>query len=67
MPAPPELWELQAREQIRDTIGAYHENGDRFRLEDLAACFTEDGVLEVKGRSPAVGRAAIVEMLTVWA
>ena len=63
MPAVRELWELDAREAVRDTIGAYHEAGDRFRLEDLAACFTEDGVLEVKGRAPAVGRAAIVEML----
>jgi len=63
MPALRELWELDAREAVRDTIAAYHEAGDRFRLDDLAACFTENGVLEVKGRSPAVGRTAIVEML----
>lgn len=58
-----ELWELDAREAVRDTIGAYHEAGDRGRIEELAACFTEDGVLEIRGREPAVGRAAIVDML----
>lgn len=58
-----EVWELDVRESVRDTIATYHEAGDRFRLDELAACFTEDGVLEVKGRAPAVGRAAIVDML----
>src|SRR4051794_4736186 len=37
MAAARELWELDAREQIRDTIAAYHEAGDRYRLEELAA------------------------------
>jgi hypothetical protein len=59
-----DLWELQAREAIRDTIAAYHEAGDRYRLDELAACFTEDGVLEVRGQEPAVGRTAIVAMLS---
>jgi len=59
-----ELWELDARERIRDTIAAYHEAGDRYRLEELAACFTEDGVLEIRGEEPCVGRAAIVALLS---
>lgn len=59
-----ELWELAAREQIRDAYATYTHSGDRFRLDDLAACFTHDGVLEVKGRSRAQGREAIVEMLS---
>ena len=58
-----ELWELEAHEQIRDTIAAYHEAGDRYRLEELAACFTDDGVLEIKGDDPVVGRATIVALL----
>src|SRR5436190_20656615 len=61
--APRGLWELDARERIRDTIAAYHEAGDRFRLDDLAACFTENGVLEIRGQAPAVGRAAIVALV----
>lgn len=63
MAAAREVWELDARERIRDTIAAYHEAGDRYRLEELAACFSEDGVLEIKGAERAVGRNAIVAML----
>jgi hypothetical protein len=59
-----EIWEVIAREEIRRTIGAYTQGGDRFRLEELAACFTEDGALEVDGREPVVGRAAIVAFLS---
>ncbi|GAB2964064.1 nuclear transport factor 2 family protein [Amycolatopsis acidiphila] len=59
-----EMWELSAREQIRDSIAAYTHAGDRGRLADLAAVFTEDGVLHVKGREPAEGREAIVRMLS---
>jgi uncharacterized protein (TIGR02246 family) len=58
-----QTWELAAREGIRDTVAAYADAGDRFRLDDLAALFTEDGVLEVKGRSNAKGRSEIVAML----
>ena len=59
-----DLWELEARESIRDAISAYAHSGDRMKIEELAEQFTEDGVLEIKGREPAVGRAPIVAMLT---
>ena len=59
-----ESWELVARECVRDTVATYAHAGDRFRLEELASCFTEAGVLEVKGRAGATGRTAIVEMLS---
>jgi len=55
---------LVAREAIRDTIAACTHAGDRYRLEDLAALFTEDGILEIRGREPARGRAAIVAALS---
>jgi SnoaL-like domain len=58
------LRELWAREQIRHTVAAYTIAGDSFRLEDLAAQFTEDGVLEVRGQETAHGRGEIVAMLT---
>lgn len=57
-------WELAAREQIRHTITAYAVAGDQGRLEDLAAQFTEDGILEVRGRDIARGRAEIIAMLS---
>ena len=59
-----EMWELVAREQVRDTLAAYNHSGDRFLLDDLAACFTVDGVLESKGDWAAHGRAEIVKMLS---
>lgn len=59
-----ELWELSAREQIRHTVWSYAVAGDSGRVEDLAAQFTPDGVLEVHGKERAEGRAEIVAMLT---
>ena len=58
-----ELWELQARERIRDTLARYTWSGDAGRLDDLALAFCQDGVLEVRGQQPLTGRAAVVGML----
>ena len=56
-----ELWELVARESCRDTLAQYTHSGDRFLLDEYAAAFCEDGVLEIRGTEPAKGRAAIIE------
>jgi hypothetical protein len=56
-----EPWELVARECCRDTLARYSHAGDRFRLEEFAAAFCEDGVLQVRDAEPVAGRAAIVE------
>jgi hypothetical protein len=56
-----ELWELAAREACRDTLAQYTHAGDRFLMDEYAAAFCEDGVLEIRGLEPARGRAAIVE------
>jgi hypothetical protein len=45
-------------EAIRRTLAAYNVAGDRMRLEELAATFAEDGVLELP-TSSLRGRAAI--------
>ena len=58
-----DLWELTARERIRDCLAGYSWAGDAGRLDELAATFCTDGVLEIRGREPLHGRAAIVEML----
>lgn len=58
-----ELWELTARERIRDCLARYTWAGDAGRLDELAAAFHSDGVLEIRGRAPLHGRDAIVEML----
>jgi SnoaL-like domain len=58
-----ELWELAARERIRDTLARYNWSGDALRLDDLAQTFCEDGELELRGSESVRGRAAIVELL----
>jgi hypothetical protein len=58
-----ELWELVARERVRDTLARYNWSGDAARLDELAQSFCEDGVLELRGNDPVRGRAAIVDML----
>lgn len=55
-----ELWELVVREHCRDTLAQYSHAGDRYQLDEFAGSFCEDGVLEIRGQDPLVGRAAIV-------
>ncbi len=50
-----ELWELVAREQIRETVARYAHLVDRGRIEELVLLFAED---------PACGRAAIRAFFT---
>jgi hypothetical protein len=57
------MWELVAREQIRDTLARYNWSGDAGRLEGLAETFCPDGVLEIRGLEPLRGRAEIVSFL----
>jgi uncharacterized protein (TIGR02246 family) len=54
-----DLAEVVAREEIRDVIARYSHAGDRGRLDDLVACFAEDGVMELEGLAPLRGRDAI--------
>jgi hypothetical protein len=54
--------EVLVREAIRHTLSSYHLAGDRGRVADLVAQFTEDGVLELAGGSFA-GRDAIAARL----
>lgn len=58
-----ELWELSARERIRDTLARYNWSGDAMRLTELAESFCEDGALELRGGKSVRGRDAILEFL----
>jgi hypothetical protein len=55
-----ELWELSAREACRDTLAQYTHSGDRYLLDDFAAAFCQDGILEIRGAAPLQGHAAIM-------
>jgi len=57
------MWELVAREQIRDTLARYNWAGDAGRLDELAETFCADGVLEIRGLQPLRGRSEIVAFL----
>jgi hypothetical protein len=59
-----ELWELVAREEIRETLARYHYFGDSAKFEPMAALFAVDGILEVLGEEAVVGRPAIIDFLT---
>lgn len=65
------LDELLARECIRQTMANYTMAGDCLRVDDFAAVFTEDAVLESEGvpESDAFryeGRQAMREWITRW-
>jgi hypothetical protein len=58
-----EMWELVAREQIRDTLARYNWSGDAGRIDGLADTFCADGVLEIRGFEPLHGRSEITAFL----
>lgn len=58
-----EMWELVARERIRDTLARYNWSGDAGDVDGLAATFCADGVLEIRGIEPLCGRSAIASFL----
>jgi len=57
------MWQLVAREQIRDTLARYNWSGDAGALDDLAETFCSDGALEIRGLEPLRGRSAIAAFL----
>src|SRR5450631_879372 len=58
------MWELAAREQIRDTLARYNWSGDAGQLDGLAETFCVDGVLEIRGLEPLRGRSEIAAFLS---
>jgi SnoaL-like domain len=65
------LEELLARESIRQLMASYTMAGDRLRVDDFVAVFTDDAILESEGVPEAdafryEGRQAMREWLTRW-
>ncbi|WP_370328943.1 nuclear transport factor 2 family protein [Mycolicibacterium hippocampi] len=55
-----QMWELEVRESVRQTLADYTAATDRFDLGALGACFGAEGVLEFTGgREPLVGPEGI--------
>jgi len=66
MTASMQLWELIAREQIRDVVARYNTNGDAGRLEDATAVFTADArveFIEPDGTTLYEGRDQVLRMM----
>ena len=58
-----ELWQLSARELVRETVHRYAHLVDRGAIEELLELFAEDGTLEAGDLPPARGRDAIRALL----
>jgi hypothetical protein len=43
-----ELWELAARERIRDTLARYNGSGDALRLDELAGLDNGEAALTLR-------------------
>lgn len=54
-----DLWELVAREQIRDTVARYNRAGDTGRFDEMVECFAPDGALVIVGESEYHGHDAL--------
>ena len=48
-----ELWELTARESIRDLVARYNANGDTGRFDQLLELFAPDAVMETSDETGA--------------
>ncbi len=44
-----EVWEIDARECIRDIVTRYNSNGDTGRFDHVLELFAEDAVMEIGG------------------
>lgn len=51
-----EVWELVARESIRDLVARYNANGDTGRFEQMMGVFADDAVMEVVSANGDVRR-----------
>jgi hypothetical protein len=51
-----ELWELVARESIRDLVARYNANGDSGRFAEMMQVFADDAVMELVAADGSVRR-----------
>jgi len=58
-----EVWEVVAREGIRDVVARYNSNGDSGRFDQLVELFAPDAVMELPART-CTGRAEILSIFT---
>jgi uncharacterized protein (TIGR02246 family) len=54
-----DLWELEARESIRDLVARYNANGDSGRIDPMAELFADEAVMTIAPDTQHEGRKAI--------
>ena len=54
-----DLWELVAREEIRDLVARYNANGDTGRFEQVLELFAPDAVMDINDGRTYTGRDEI--------
>lgn len=59
-----EMWELVARESIRDLVARYNANGDSGRFDQVMELFAPDAVMEIEGEHPKTGHDEIRTIFT---
>jgi hypothetical protein len=59
-----ELWELSARECVRDLVSRYNANGDTGRFDQVVELFAPDAVMDAGDGSPRHGREEIRTIFT---
>lgn len=59
-----EMWELEAREAIRDLIARYNANGDSGRFDQVMECFAPDAVMQAGDGAERRGREQIRTIFT---
>lgn len=58
-----EVWELEAREAIRELVAGYAHAADSGRFDEVVAAFAPDGVLETPDKVEHRGREQIAAFL----
>jgi len=61
-----EIWEVVARESIRDVVTRYNANGDSGRFDEVARLFATDAVMELEGDDGPLLFRGRSEILTIF-
>ncbi len=57
-----ELWEVIAREEIRDLVTRYNSNSDTGRFSQLLELFDDTSVMTIDGGAPYRGKSEIINI-----
>lgn len=59
-----EIWEVIAREEIRDLVTRYNSNSDTGRFPQLLELFDDTSVMTIDGGAPYSGTSEIINIFT---